>query len=81
MYKKNYTTCKLHNKATPIPVVGFPMATQLQTIVPMDLKKERSYINLLIIALNHLSAFIVNKNSDTIITSIFKIWIPVYDSQ
>lgn len=78
---KNCPTCKLYKKAPPRPVVGLPMATEFQETVAMDLKFYNNKILLhLIDHSTRLSAssFIPNKNPDTILTFIFKIWISIY---
>ena len=77
----NCTTCKLYKKTPPRPVVGLPMATEFQETIAMDLKFYNDKILLHLV--NHsarlsASSFIPNKNLDTILTHIFKIWISVY---
>ena len=77
----NCPTCKKYKKVPPSPVVGLPMATEFQETVAMDLKFYDSKIILhLVDHCTQLSAssFIPNKNPDTILTFIFKIWVSVY---
>ena len=77
----NCPTCKEYKKVPPRPVVGLPMATEFQETVAMDLKFYDSKILIhLVDYCTRLSAssFIPNKNSDTILTFIFKIWVSIY---
>ena len=77
----NYITCKLYKKKPPRPIVGLPMVTEFQETVAGDLKFYNCKILLhLVDHSTQLSAssFIPNKNPDTILTCIFKIWISVY---
>ena len=77
----NCPACKKYKKVPPRPVVGLPMATEFQETVAMDLKFYDSKILIhLVDYCTRLSAssFIPNKNSDTILTFIFKIWVSIY---
>ena len=79
----NCQTCKIYKKAPPRPVVALPMAMEFQEVVAMDLKEYDGKLILHLIDLcTRLSAgvFIPNKNKETIIEHIFKIWIAVYGS-
>ena len=74
-------TCKLYKKTPPIPIVGLPMAKEFQETVAMDLKFYNGKI--LVHLVDHstrlsASSFIPDKNPDTNLTYIFKIWILVY---
>ena len=74
-------TCKIYKKPPPRPVVGLPMATEFQETIAMDLKSYNGKLLIHIIDLcTRLSAssVIPNKNRETIIGKIFKIWISVY---
>ena len=78
---ENCSTCKIYKKPPSRPIVGLPMASQFQETVAMDLKFYHGRIILhLIDHCTRLSAssVIPNKNPDTIIKYIFKIWISVY---
>ena len=80
---KNCSTCKVYRKNPPRPVVGLAMATNFQETVAMDLKFCHGKILLhLIDQCTRLSASctIPDKNPDTVIKAIFKIWISVYGS-
>ena len=73
----NCLTCKKYKNVPPRPVVGLPMANEFQETVAMDLKFYDSKILLhLVDHCTRLSAssFIPDKNPDTILTFIFKIW-------
>ena len=77
----NCATCKLYKKTLRRPIVVLPMATEFQETVAMDLKFYSGKILLHLV--DHstrlsTSSFIPNKNPDTILTYIFKIWVPVY---
>ena len=73
--------CKLLKRPPPRPVVGLPMATRFGQCVAMDLKYFRNvYLLHVIDHATRLSACapISNKNPDTIIKQLFRIWIQVY---
>ena len=75
------TTCQVYQKAPPKPIVGLPMATQFQETVALDLKFYDSKIILHLIDMcTRLSSAttIKNKNPNTVIEAIFKVWISVY---
>ena len=77
------TTCKIYKKTPPRPVVGLPMATRCQEVVAMDLKSYKGHT--LLHFIDHFtclsaSSVIPNKKPETIIQSIFKIWISIYGS-
>ena len=79
----NCEICKRYKKAPPRPVVSLPIACQFQETVAMDLKYYQSHIFLHLIDMcKRLSAatFVPNKNKDTILKAIFRIWIAVYGS-
>ena len=70
----------MHKKTPHRPIVGLHMAIEFQETVAMDLKFYSGKIFHLVNYSTRLSAslFIPNKNPDTILTYIFKIWISVY---
>ena len=77
---ENCSICKIYNKTPPRHVVRLTMATEFQEMVAMDLKFCRGKILLHLI--DHctqlsVSTIILNKNPDTMIKSIFRIWISV----
>ena len=78
---KKCKVCKILKKPDPRPVVGMPMATRFGECVAMDLKKMKN-VHLLHV-IDHATRFsacapIGNKNPDTIIKQLFRIWISVY---
>ena len=78
---ENCETCKRYKKPPSRPVVGLPTATEFLETVAMDLKFYHGKIILhLIDHCTRLSAstLIPNKNPETIVKAIFKIWISVY---
>ena len=80
---KNCSLCQVYRKAPPRPTVGLPIASNLRETVAMDLKFCHGKILLHII--DHCTGLsasnvVSNKNPDTIIKAILKIWISVYDS-
>ena len=78
---ENCKICKIFKKPPPRPIVGLPMATEFQEVVAMDLKqyKGRQILHLVDLC-TRLSAatFIPNKNKETIVEALFRIWISVY---
>ena len=79
----NCITCKIYKKPPPRPVVSLPMANQFQDVVALDLKQLNGKIILHLIDLcTRLSAacIIPNKNKETVVKSIFRIWVAVYGS-
>ena len=80
---ENCSTCQVYCKAPPRPKVGLPMTSNFQETVAMDFKFCHGKILLHIIDhCTQLSAstIVSNKNLDTIIKAIFKIWISSYGS-
>ena len=80
---ENCNTCKLYKKPPPRPVVSLPMATQFQEVVALDLKQLNGKTILHLVDLcTRLSAgcIVPNKEKETIVRSIFRIWIAVYGS-
>ena len=80
-FRENCSTCKVYCKNPARSVVGLSMATNFQEA--MDLKLCHGKILLhMIDQCTRLSASctIPNKNPDTVIKAIFKIWISVYGS-
>ena len=78
---ENCTVCKVFKKPPPRPIVGFPMATEFQEAVGMDLKQYNGRQILHMVDLcTRLSAaiFIPNKKKETIVKAIMQIWIAVY---
>ena len=80
---ENCSTCQVQHKAPSRTIVRLPMTSNFYETVAMDLKFCHGKILLHIIDhCTQLSAptFASNKNPDTIIKAIFKIWISVYGS-
>ena len=73
--------CKIYKKSPPRPVASLPMASNFQETVAMDLKKYKGRLILHLVDLcTRLSAatFIPNKNKETVLREIFKIWIAIF---
>ena len=78
---KDCKVCKEFKKAPPRPVVGLPMATRFGECVAMDLKKfGNCHLLHVIDHATRLSACAVirNKQPETIIKELFRIWISIY---
>ena len=70
-----------YKPAPPRPIVALPMSSRFQECVAMDLKmyNGRQILHLVDMC-TRLSAgiFILNKQKETIIEAIFRVWIAVY---
>ena len=75
------SVCQIYKKPPPRPTVSLPLATEFQDTVAMDLKQYKGKLILhLVDVCTRLSAavFIPNKNKNTIVNALFKIWLSVY---
>ena len=75
--------CKTYRKPPTRPLVGLPLSNTFLETVAMDLKHYK--VKILLHIVDHCtrlsaSTVIPNKQSETIIKYIFKIWIPVFES-
>ena len=76
-------TCKVFKKTPPKPVVKLPITCEFNKIVTLDLKEKKTgrfnYILHVIDAFTRLSAsaFITNKQTDTVVNQFARIWISV----
>ena len=81
LVSSNCETCIKYKKPSPRPVVGLPMASTFLETVSMDLKFFRGKIILHLIDLctrQSAAAIVPNKQPETIVKAILKIWISVY---
>ena len=77
----NCSVCQIYKKPPPRPTVGLPLAAEFQDVVAMDLKQYNGkQILHLVDICTKLSAasFIPNKNKETIVEALFRIWLAVY---
>ena len=80
---KNCDVCKRYKHNPPRPAVSFPLATQFNETVALDLKIYRTGYMLHMIdhATRYSQAcFIKNKLSATIVKSVLKFWVGVFGS-
>ena len=79
---KNYDVCKRYKHNPPRPAVSFPLATQVNETVALDLK---IYCTCYMLHIDHATrysqvCFIKNKLSATIVKSVLKFWVGIFGS-
>ena len=81
--RSNCDTCKRYKPTPPRPVVTFPLATEFNQTVGMDLKIYKNNAIYFLHLVDHATRFsaacvIRSKKAAVIITAIFTIWIAVF---
>ena len=76
-------TCKRYKKAPPKPSVTFPLATQFNETVALDLKIYENNKTYFLHVIDHATRFsaaavITSKKKEIIVDQFFKIWIAVF---
>lgn len=75
--------CKIYKKPSPKPVVSFPMASEFNETIAMDLKIYKNNSIYILHIIDHLTRFsagavIRSKKGSVIIEAFFKSWIAVF---
>ena len=76
-------TCKRYKRVSPKPVVMFPLATEFNETVALDLKTYENNKTYFLHAIDHATRFsaaavIKSKKSEIIIMNFFRIWIAIF---
>ena len=76
-------TCKRYKRPSPRPIVMFPLATQFNETVALDLKIYENNTTYFLHVIDHATRFsaaavIKSKKSEVIVNNFFKIWIAIF---
>ena len=76
-------TCKRYKRANPRPIVMFPLASEFNETVALDLKTYENNTTYFIHVIDHATRFstasvIKSKRSEVIVNEFFKIWVGIF---